>query len=129
MFDAYKILIIEREGTGDKGSESSPISVTFSEAVQYVYMMGYIYDNNSCVFPYFYGSSNVNSYGFVKMSNLTTSFANKFSFIASSSTTARYQYIKRSSDNKTIYWYNTYTQSVEDIFNESGCTYIFMGLY
>ena len=76
-------------------------------------------------FPYFYGASNVNSYGFVKMNNLTTSFTNVAALFVGSDTD--YQYIKRSSDNKTVYWYNTRAIATNQ-FNGSGYTYIFMGV-
>lgn len=104
------------------------MSVTFSIAVKYVYVMGSYNSNNDHTYPYVV---DYYSYEFVKMSNLTTSFVKARIFIVGgSSDQMAWQYAKRSSDNKTVYWYNDYESTREsNVFNVPSATYIFMGLY
>lgn len=93
------------------------------------------YSNTIHAYPLFYSGS-YTAYGFVKMSNLTTSFAQVRIFSSGGTNDQMdHQYVKRSSDNKTIYWYNSWSYDEGgptkpyQVFNASSITYIFMGLY
>ena len=101
--------------------------MTFSFAVSGVWYCSNYYDTSS------YGKfpSNQNT-GFVKMDKLTTSFEYIDGFGGSyNSYSGQSMLFKKSSDNKTIYWYSRYyggSGYAPSYLDTSGHTYYFLGM-
>jgi len=95
-------------GTGTGGS-SNPSSIAFTGTPHIVFIRG--------------GSEG--ALGIFLPQSLTTSYANySYAYIANTVARTVGHFAQKSSDGKTLYWYNTYNaESVAEQFNENGVSY------
>jgi len=106
-------------GTGTYG-EDNPCSITFDFAPVLVFGPNYRYNRQV-----YFGSniaSGSGSLGLVNMELCSTTYTLNLGF-GSSVTTS---YAKKSSDGKTLYWYNTVTATVQS--NEANTTYSWVAI-
>lgn len=125
-----KIQFKIRTGTGEKGSESSPLSLTFDFAWEFIVCIGKSiteYNNGPYGF-YGLGANNILVCGGAISSLLTEEFQNR-SFMVDT-TCDKYNkksMCKKSSDSKTIYWYGAGSNTDSSTaLNESGVIYGFL---
>lgn len=125
---ASKIQIVLREGTGAGGANSSSnsASITFNFAPAIVKVLGYGYTYSDSSQFMFYNDE----YQGCVTSYLTTSYV-KMRAMSGYVYSDYSSYVKKSSDGKTIYWYNSYSQSNTDyperVLNKLGKWY-FLGM-
>lgn len=124
-YDAIKWELKSREGTGKEGSSSNACSVTFSFAVSGVWYIGSFYSSSSVGY---FGSNEYT--GYVNMNKLTTSFTNIDGFGGRyNSYSSQYMYFKKSSNNKTIYWYSyIYGSTSPSHLDSANYIYYFLGI-
>ena len=126
--------LVRKQGTGSKGTSSSPISITFSFAPKIVFFIGktMYYSsgnatyNNVQIRTEYHSSYNEaagcnaefisTSYSAAARCMLTT--ANDSTDVANNNV-----YIKKSSDGKTIYWYAAYSTADADYIGNGSSSY------
>lgn len=110
-----KIQFVTRTGTGTTGSSDNPCSLTFNFAPYYVWYMFRDFGAGP-VSP----ADTTYSYIGVTMSNVSTSYTSERMMSQNGADI----YIKKSSDEKSIYWYGA---SADKIYN-SNIIYAFLGI-
>ena len=115
-----KILTGSYTGTGSAG-DNNPNSLTFDFAPIMVILIDYYGTGSSPTFTQLYGASE-NGVTVMYRDALTTSYAQNSGFSTGST-----GYGKRSEDGRTIYWYNTNTNSSNQ-YNASGFKYYYLAI-
>ena len=121
-----KIQTVSRAGTGSDSS-SNPCSITFSYAPSVVFCLGYTDSSGFWGCDY----SNFGSSPGIVTSIISTTFSNMkcFSYYSSQSEGRSSNYVRKSSDSKTIYWYHSFQDAACSQMNESGKTFYFIGFH
>lgn len=105
-----------RAGAGKTGNNASnACSVTFAFAPTAIFIIGVLSDTDFSIFGSGY-------YGAL-ISSLTTSYTNRRMM---SFGTSFKSYVKKSSDGKTVYWYNESANT--NPYDTSGAIYYFLAL-
>jgi hypothetical protein len=113
-------------GTGTYGSDN-PISITFPFPVKAFFLVANKYSSSAYISPFMNASSNQYGNTYLPLDALTTSYQQKMQpSVYIMSGYPEKGYCKKSSDNKTITWYNT--QSAEYQRNYSGTTYYYYAI-
>lgn len=124
-----KFQVLFRQGTGTVGTASSPISITFAFAPKIISIM-YVVLINVAYTSVSFTHTNLNSYPWCNMEIITTSYSQQSALNAGNGSgyTMVYCQIKKSSDGKTVYYYNSYTGeyagTASTMYNDSNCKYL-----